>query len=42
MIVEQRCVIQFCVKLQYSVSETFVKIKQAYEESSISKAQVFR
>ena len=39
---EQRCAIKFCVKLGESASVTFEKLKQAYGEHSLSRAQVFR
>ena len=39
---EQRCAIRFCFKLGHSATETFQKLQQAYEESLLSRAQVFR
>ncbi|XP_025417115.1 protein GVQW3-like [Sipha flava] len=39
---EQRCAIRFCLKLGHSATETFQKLKQAYGESFLSRAQVFR
>ena len=39
---EQRCVMRFCFKLGYSATETFQKLQQAYGESVLSRAQVFR
>ncbi|XP_015373628.1 PREDICTED: putative uncharacterized protein FLJ37770 [Diuraphis noxia] len=39
---EQRCAIRFCFKLGHSATETFKKLQQAYGESVLSRAQVFR
>ncbi|EFN86782.1 Putative uncharacterized protein FLJ37770, partial [Harpegnathos saltator] len=39
---EQHYAIKFCVKLGESASVTLEKLKQAYGEHSLSKAQVFR
>ena len=39
---EQRCAIKFCVKLGESATVTYEKLKRAYGEHSISRAQVFR
>ncbi|KAK4885970.1 hypothetical protein RN001_002241 [Aquatica leii] len=39
---KQRCAIKFCVKLGESASVTFEKLKQAYGEHSLSRAQTFR
>ena len=39
---EQRYAINFCVKLGEPASVTFEKLKQAYGELSLSRAQVFR
>ncbi|KAL4113850.1 hypothetical protein QTP88_017411 [Uroleucon formosanum] len=39
---EQRCAIRFCFKLGHSTTETFQKLQQAYGESVLSRAQVFR
>ncbi|XP_008179957.1 protein GVQW3-like [Acyrthosiphon pisum] len=39
---EQRCAIRFCFKLGHSATETFQKLQQAYGESVLSRAQVFR
>ncbi|XP_067949962.1 protein GVQW3-like [Watersipora subatra] len=40
--VEQRCAIKFCVQLQHSATETYSKIQQAYGDTALSRAQVFR
>lgn len=39
---EQRCAIRFCFKLGHSATETFQKLQQAYGDSVLSRAQVFR
>jgi len=39
---EQRCAIKFCVKLGESATVTYEKLKRAYGEHSLSRAQVFR
>jgi len=39
---EQRCAIKFCVKLGESATVTYEKLQRAYEEHSLSRAQVFR
>jgi len=39
---QQCCVIKFCVKLGESATVTFEKLQRAYEEYSLSRAQVFR
>ena len=37
---EQRCAIKFCVKLGESATVTYEKLQRAYEEHSLSRAQV--
>ncbi|GFX41223.1 protein GVQW3 [Trichonephila clavipes] len=39
---EQRCAIKFCFRLGHSATETFAKLQQAYGDSVLSRAQVFR
>lgn len=39
---EQRCAIKFCFKLGHNATETCEKVQQAYGESVLSRAQVFR
>ena len=39
---EQRCAIRFCVKLGESGTVTYEKPQRAYQEHSLSRAQVFR
>jgi len=39
---KQCCVIKFCVKLKENATETHKKLKQAYGEHAISRAQVFK
>ena len=39
---EQRCSIKFCVKFNENRTETYEKLKQAYREHAVSRAQVFR
>ena len=39
---EQSCVIKFCLKLGESATVTYEKLKRAYGEHSLSRAQVFR
>jgi len=39
---EQRCAIKFCVKLNENATETYGKLKWAYGEHTVSKAQVLR
>ncbi|GFW03210.1 protein GVQW3 [Trichonephila clavipes] len=39
---EQRCVIKFCFGLGHNAMETFAKLQQAYRDSVLSRAQVFR
>lgn len=39
---EQRCAIRFCFRLGHSATETFAKLQQAYGDSVLSRAQVFR
>ena len=39
---EQRYAITFCVKLNENATETYEKLKRAYGEHAVSKAQVFR
>jgi len=39
---EQRCAIKFCVKLKENATETYEKLKWAYGEHAVSRAQVFR
>ena len=40
--IEQRYAIRFCVRLQINATETFKKLKQAYGDQVLSRAQVFR
>jgi hypothetical protein len=40
--VQQRCAIEFYVELNENVTETYKKLKGAYEEHDLSKAQVFK
>jgi hypothetical protein len=40
--IEQRYAIKFCVKLNETATETFKKLKRAYVDEDLSKAQVFR
>ncbi|XP_026811283.1 histone-lysine N-methyltransferase SETMAR-like [Rhopalosiphum maidis] len=39
---EQRCAIRFCFKLGHSATETFQKLQQAFGDSVLSRAQIFR
>jgi len=39
---KQRCVIKFCVKPNENATETYEKLKRAYEEHALSRTQVFR
>ncbi|GFV67688.1 HTH_48 domain-containing protein [Trichonephila clavipes] len=39
---EQRCAIKFCFRLGHNATETFTKLQQAYGDSVLSRAQVFR
>jgi hypothetical protein len=39
---EQRCAIKLCVKLGESATVAYEKLQKAYEEHSLSRAQVFR
>ena len=39
---KQRCAIKFCIKLNENKTETYKKLKRAYEEHAQSRAQVFR
>lgn len=39
---KQRCAIRFCFKLGHSATDTFQKLQQAYGESVLSRAEVFR
>ncbi|GFW88138.1 HTH_48 domain-containing protein [Trichonephila clavipes] len=39
---EQRCATKFCFRLGHNATETFAKLQQAYGDSVLSKAQVFR
>ena len=39
---EQRCAIKFCVKLGEYATVAYEKLKRAYGEHSLSRAQVFR
>jgi len=39
---EQRCAIKFCVKLNENAIDTYGKLKRAYGEHTVSRAQVFR
>jgi len=39
---EQSCAIKFCVQLSESATVTYEKLQRAYEEHSLSRAQVFR
>jgi transposase len=40
--IEQRYAIKFCVKLNETATETFERLKRAYGDDVLSKAQVFR
>jgi uncharacterized cysteine cluster protein YcgN (CxxCxxCC family) len=40
--IKQRYAIKFCVKLKETATETFEKLKRAYGDEVLSKAQVFR
>ena len=39
---EQCCAIKFCVKLNENATETYEKLKRAYGEHAVLRAQVFR
>ncbi|GFV75464.1 HTH_48 domain-containing protein [Trichonephila clavipes] len=39
---EQRCAIKFCFRLGHNATETFAKHQQAYQDSVLSRARVFR
>ncbi|GFX73740.1 protein GVQW3 [Trichonephila clavipes] len=39
---EQRCAIKFCFRHEHNATETFAKLQQAYRDSVMSMAQVFR
>ncbi|GFX97679.1 protein GVQW3 [Trichonephila clavipes] len=39
---EHRCAIKFCFRLGHNATETFAKLQQAYGDSVLSRAQVFR
>ncbi|GFV53818.1 protein GVQW3 [Trichonephila clavipes] len=39
---EQRCAIKLCFRLGHNATETFAKFQQAYGDSVLSRAQVFR
>ena len=39
---EQRCAINFCLKLGEDGTETFSKMKQVYGEHALSRSQVFK
>jgi histone-lysine N-methyltransferase SETMAR len=39
---KQRCAIKFCVKLNENATETYKKLKRAYEELALSRTQVIR
>ncbi|GFW54550.1 putative transposase [Trichonephila clavipes] len=39
---EQRCAIKFCFRLGHNATETFAKLQQAYGDSVLSRARVFR
>jgi len=39
---EQRWAIKFCIKLDENATETYTKLKRAYGEHALSRAQVFR
>ncbi|GFX17120.1 protein GVQW3 [Trichonephila clavipes] len=39
---EQRYAIKFCFRLGHNATETFAKLQQAYGDSVLSRAQVFR
>jgi len=39
---EQSCAIKFCVKFGESATVTYEQLQRAYEEQSLSRAQVFR
>lgn len=40
--VEQRCAIRFCFRLGHNATETCAKLRQAYGDSVLSRAQIFR
>ncbi|GFX75139.1 protein GVQW3 [Trichonephila clavipes] len=39
---EERCAIKFCFRLGHNATETFAKLLQAYGDSVLTRAQVFR
>jgi hypothetical protein len=39
---KRRCAIKFCVKLNENATETYEKLKRAYREHTLLRAQVFR
>ncbi|GFW02060.1 HTH_48 domain-containing protein [Trichonephila clavipes] len=39
---EQRCAIKFCFRVGHNATETFAKLQQAYGDSVLSRAQIFR
>jgi len=39
---KSRAAIKFCVKLNENATETYEKLKRAYEEHPLSRTQVFR
>ncbi|GFX50752.1 protein GVQW3 [Trichonephila clavipes] len=39
---EQRCAIKFCFRLGHNATETFAKLQQAYGDSVLSRALIFR
>ncbi|GFW14064.1 putative transposable element [Trichonephila clavipes] len=39
---EKRCAIKFCFRLGHNATETFAKLQQAYGDSVLSRAHVFR
>ncbi|GFV33670.1 uncharacterized protein TNCV_4567851 [Trichonephila clavipes] len=39
---EQRCAIKFCFRFGHNATETFAKFQQAYGDSVLSRAEVFR
>ena len=39
---EQRCAINFCVKLGVTGIETFNKLKQAYGDHGLTRSQMFK
>jgi hypothetical protein len=39
---EQRCAINFCLKLNENPTETYKKLKNAYGEHAVSRTRVFR